>query len=116
MAHTGVPHLSVSSSTPPPSSPPPVRIKSEPTSPQRDQNCIPASHLHRPASTDTGHLSPAPPSHLGPSSNHPVHSLYSNTLSGHLTPTSHASPEAASHHSDYDTPLSKRPRTEGWAT
>lgn len=115
MSHSGLPHLSVSSSSPPRPASPPVRIKSEPISPPRDPNCIPSSHLQRPPSTDPGHLSPAP--HLGPSSNHPVHSLYSNTLSGHLTPTSHASPEGASHHSDYDTPLSKRPRiTEGWAT
>ncbi|XP_064085683.1 myocyte-specific enhancer factor 2 isoform X2 [Macrobrachium rosenbergii] len=116
MSHSGLPHLSVSSSTPPPRSSPPVTIKSEPISPPRDPNCIPSSHLQRPGSTDPGHLSPAPPSHLGPSSNHPGHSVYSNSLSGHLTPTSHASPEGA-HHSDYDTPLSKRPRiTEGWAT
>ncbi|XP_042235713.1 myocyte-specific enhancer factor 2-like isoform X1 [Homarus americanus] len=116
MSHAGLPHLSVSSSTPPPAASPPVRIKSEPISPPRDPNCIPASHLQRPASTDPGHLSPAPPSHMGPSSNHPGHSLYTNALSGHLTPTSHASPEGASHHSDYDTPLSKRPRiSENWA-
>ncbi|XP_063609125.1 myocyte-specific enhancer factor 2-like isoform X1 [Penaeus indicus] len=116
MSHSGLPHLSVSSSTPPPASSPPVRIKSEPISPPRDANCVPASHLQRPASTDPGHLSPAPPSHLGPSSNHPVHTHY-NTLSGHLTPTSHASPDGTSHHTEYDTPLSKRPRlTEGWTT
>ncbi|KAK8741508.1 hypothetical protein OTU49_002253 [Cherax quadricarinatus] len=115
MSHAGLPHLSVSSSTPPPAASPPVRIKSEPISPPRDPNCIPASHLQRPASTDPGHLSPAPPSHLGPSSNHPGHTLYTNALSGHLTP-SHASPEGASHHSDYDSPLSKRPRmSENWA-
>ncbi|XP_071519713.1 myocyte-specific enhancer factor 2 isoform X1 [Panulirus ornatus] len=116
MSHTSLPHLSVSSSTPPPAASPPVRIKSEPISPPRDPNCIPTSHLQRPASTDTGHLSPAPPSHLGPpSSNHPGHTLYTNAVPGHLTPTSHASPEGASHHSDYDTPLSKRPRmSENW--
>ncbi|KAK3868416.1 hypothetical protein Pcinc_026196 [Petrolisthes cinctipes] len=126
MPHSGLPHLSVSSSTPPPPGPPSsppttVRIKSEPISPPRDPNCLAgAGHLQRPASTDPGHLSPAPPPHphLGqsPVSSHPAHSLYTSALSGHLTPTSHASPEGPSHHSDYDTPLSKRARmSENWA-
>ncbi|CAL4079369.1 unnamed protein product, partial [Meganyctiphanes norvegica] len=115
--HSGLPHLSVSSSTPPPAPSPPVRIKAEPISPPRDPN-LPASHIPRSSANDLGHLSPAPPTHLNLSSNH-LHqsSLYQNSLgTGHLTPTSHASPEGASHH-EYDTPLSKRPRlSEGWTT
>uniref|UniRef100_A0A4D5RA05 Myocyte-specific enhancer factor 2 n=1 Tax=Scolopendra viridis TaxID=118503 RepID=A0A4D5RA05_SCOVI len=54
---TGLPHLAVSSSTPPPAStsPMPIKIKSEPISPPRDN--APSSQLQRPPSS-TGHLSP----------------------------------------------------------
>ncbi|KAB7495475.1 Myocyte-specific enhancer factor 2, partial [Armadillidium nasatum] len=123
MSHN-LPHLSVSSSTPPPhqtSSPPLVRIKAEPVSPPRDphHHLVSSHHLARPASTDQGHHSPGPSIHLQAHQ----HSLYPSAASsahmdpGHLTPTSHASPEPVSHQSEYDTQLSKRPRlTEGWTT
>ncbi|RXG73866.1 Myocyte-specific enhancer factor 2 [Armadillidium vulgare] len=109
---------------PPPhqtSSPPLVRIKAEPVSPPRDphHHLVSSHHLARPASTDQGHHSPGPSIHLQAHQ----HSLYPSAASsahmdpGHLTPTSHASPEPVSHQSEYDTQLSKRPRlTEGWTT
>ncbi|XP_076030298.1 myocyte-specific enhancer factor 2-like isoform X2 [Oratosquilla oratoria] len=111
ITHSSLPHLSVSSSTPPPTSSSPISIKSEPISPPRDTTGN--SHLIRPSSSDTGHLSPTPTLHMSQ-----AHNLYGATPTGHITPTSHASPEGAtSHHLDYETPLSKRPRmTEGWAT
>ena len=83
--YTGIPHLAISNSTPPPaSSPAPVKIKSEPISPPRDQlmghqqsnmggqmgmnhsnsslgSNLSHSHMmnSRPASS-TGHLTPTP--------------------------------------------------------
>ncbi|XP_050702542.1 myocyte-specific enhancer factor 2-like isoform X1 [Eriocheir sinensis] len=127
MTHSNLPHLSISSSTPPPASSPPIKVKTEPLSPSRDPSsssstsCMPPAppHLQRPppSTSDPGHLSPAPPTHLGPGS-HAAHTLYSSAMSGHLTPTSHASPEAPPHHTpDYDAPhSSKRPRiSDSWA-
>ncbi|NP_001310744.1 myocyte-specific enhancer factor 2-like [Parasteatoda tepidariorum] len=86
---SSLPHLSVSSATPPPSSSPlPIKIKSEPISPPRDNSL----NLHRPSS-DQGHLSP-----------------------GHsLAPSTSSSPDP---NMDYDPHISKRPRltADGWAT
>lgn len=99
-----LPQLSVSNSTPPPpssacSSPlPTIKIKSEPISPPRDGNSsatLSSSHLQRPSSA-MAHLS----------------------SSGHLTPTSSASPDG-SHSGDYDGPINKRPRVglnDSWTT
>ncbi|GAB6027472.1 Ribosome-releasing factor 2, mitochondrial [Chamberlinius hualienensis] len=96
-----LPQLSVSSSTPPPSSSacssplPTIKIKSEPISPPRDGNTSSSSHLQRPSSA-MAHLSG----------------------SGHLTPTSSASPDG-SHSGDYDGPINKRQRVavnDSWAT
>ncbi|GBL94289.1 Myocyte-specific enhancer factor 2A [Araneus ventricosus] len=87
---SSLPHLSVSSATPPPSSSPlPVKIKSEPISPPRDNSTL---SLHRPPSVQ-GHLSP-----------------------GHsLAPSTSSSPDP---NMDYDPHINKRPRltADGWAT
>ncbi|XP_035233515.1 myocyte-specific enhancer factor 2C-like isoform X2 [Stegodyphus dumicola] len=87
---SSLPHLSVSSATPPPSSSPlPIKIKSEPISPPRDNSTL---SLHRPPSVQ-GHLSP-----------------------GHsLAPSTSSSPDP---NMDYDPHISKRPRltADGWAT
>ncbi|XP_054723134.1 myocyte-specific enhancer factor 2-like [Uloborus diversus] len=86
---SSLPHLSVSSATPPPSSSPlPIKIKSEPISPPRDNSLS----LHRPPSVQ-GHLSP------GQS----------------LAPSTSSSPDP---NMDYDPHISKRPRltADGWAT
>lgn len=88
---SSLPHLSVSSATPPPSSssPLPIKIKSEPISPPRDNSSL---NLHRPPSVQ-GHLSP-----------------------GHsLAPSTSSSPDP---NMDYDPHINKRPRltADGWAT
>lgn len=93
----GLPHLSVSSSTPPPSSSPlSIKVKSEPISPPRDgthgshSNLAP---LQRPPSSTTGHLSPGHP----------------------LTPSTSSSPDPSGS-SDYEGPIQKRIRVtaDGW--
>ncbi|KAI8792778.1 myocyte-specific enhancer factor 2A-like isoform X2 [Biomphalaria glabrata] len=109
-----------------------MHIKSEPITPPRDTT-TPSTQL-RPQSSGTGHLSPSPgmTGHLSPlGSNH--------TMSGHLSPSTvgqgHISPSTTGHlspaqpmghsnnsspvnsqHLDYDSPMVKRSRMEGWTT
>ena len=110
LAHSsGLPHLSVSSSTPPPaSSPLPVKIKSEPISPPRDHHTHLNSGIHHsqvhslnlthgshhPRPNSAGQLTPTP---------------------GSVTPTNLPSPPG-SVAGDYDGgPMLKRPRlSDGW--
>ena len=89
---SGIPHLAVSNSTPPPSSPPgPVKIKSEPISPPRDQMMNQQQqqqqqqqHQSMGSSIGLGHQSS---STLGNNLNH-SHMMNSRPSStGHLTPT-----------------------------
>ncbi|CAG2110159.1 unnamed protein product [Medioppia subpectinata] len=93
----GLPHLSVSSSTPPPSSSPlSIKVKSEPISPPRDgthQHHASLGPLQRPPSSTTGHLSPGHP----------------------LTPSTSSSPDPSGS-SDYEGPIQKRIRVtaDGW--
>jgi MADS-box transcription enhancer factor 2A len=95
--NAGLPHLSVSSSTPPPSSSPlSVKIKSEPISPPRDVNHPQHGNLgslQRPPSSTPGHLSPGHP----------------------LTPSTSSSPDPSGS-SDYEGPIQKRIRVgaDGW--
>lgn len=74
----------------------PMNIKSEPISPPRDST-TPSSHHQqqqqlRPPSAGTGHLSP-----------------------GHISHSNSSSPVNV-HTNDYDGPMVKRSRIEGWAT
>lgn len=137
LQHTsGIPHLAVSNSTPPPSSssPAPVKIKSEPISPPRDQllsqqqqsivtslggstisvlnhsslgNNLNHQHLISSRPSSTGHLTPTPGSSGDPSSPGDMrHTNQSITMSSHL-------PDYESSNSSHP----KRPRiSEGWAT
>lgn len=95
--NAGLPHLSVSSSTPPPSSSPlSIKVKSEPISPPRDGSHGTHSSLaplQRPPSSTTGHLSPGHP----------------------LTPSTSSSPDPSGS-SDYEGPIQKRIRVtaDGW--
>ncbi|CAG2174900.1 unnamed protein product [Oppiella nova] len=95
--NAGLPHLSVSSSTPPPSSSPlSIKVKSEPISPPRDgthPQHASLGPLQRPPSSTTGHLSPGHP----------------------LTPSTSSSPDPSGS-SDYEGPIQKRIRVtaDGW--
>lgn len=115
-----------------------MHIKSEPITPPRDTT-TPSTQL-RPLSNNTDHLSPGHlaaspgmPGHLSPSgmpSNMSPHlspstvgqaipGHVSPSMSGHLSPmplnNSRSSP-VNSHHLDYDSPMVKRSRMEGWTT
>ncbi|XP_054159501.1 myocyte-specific enhancer factor 2C-like isoform X2 [Oppia nitens] len=93
--NAGLPHLSVSSSTPPPSSSPlSIKVKSEPISPPRDGSHGNLGPLQRPPSSTTGHLSPGHP----------------------LTPSTSSSPDPSGS-SDYEGPIQKRIRVtaDGWS-
>lgn len=115
----GLPHLSVSSSTPPPSSTSPLsmKIKNEPISPQRDGNGgLPGGGGGGNGVNGTG---PTQPTHASlatlqrpPSSSHnPGH-----LSPGHpLTPSTSSSPDPSGS-SDYEGPIQKRIRVtaDGW--
>ncbi|KAK9758895.1 Holliday junction regulator protein family C-terminal repeat [Popillia japonica] len=111
LAHgSGLPHLSVSSSTPPPaSSPLPVKIKSEPISPPRDHHhhigsSMHHSHVHSLNLTHTGH-------HTRPNSTGQL-----TPTPGSVTPTNMPSPTGPPSSGDYDNgPMVKRSRlADGW--
>lgn len=143
---SGIPHLAISNSTPPPvsSSPVPVKIKSEPISPPRDQivssHQLQQHHQHHSRDFHSGQQTSLGISHTASSS-------LSNTLTptqlmssrpsstGHLTPNSgsvtptnlpspsdlrHSSSVGASSLPDYESPNNgshKRPRiSEGWTS
>ncbi|CAL1544480.1 unnamed protein product [Lymnaea stagnalis] len=116
-----------------------MHIKSEPITPPRDTT-TPSTQL-RPQSSGTGHLSPSSgmtghlsPSpgmtgHLSPSGGHTMsgHLSPSNVGQGHISPSGHLSPAQPMGHSnnnsplngqhlDYDSPMVKRSRMEGWTT
>lgn len=75
----------------------PMHIKSEPISPPRDSTSVSSNHHSlRPPSQGQGHLSPV----------HQLNQSHSNN----------SSPTGTSHSLDYDGPLLKRPRVDGWAT
>lgn len=118
-----------------------MHIKSEPITPPRDtttpssqlrSQSVGAGHLS-PSSGLTGHLSPSPAmtGHLSPSSG--VHGMPGHLspsamgLPGHISPSIHLSPgqtighsnnspPAPAQHLDYDRPIVKRSRMEGWTT
>lgn len=104
---SGLPHLSVSSSTPPPSSTSPLsmKIKSEPISPQREgggaNGTGPAQPTHASLATLQRPPSNHNPGHLSPG--HP------------LTPSTSSSPDPSGS-SDYEGPIQKRIRVaaDGW--
>ncbi|KAK3610262.1 hypothetical protein CHS0354_022325 [Potamilus streckersoni] len=76
-----------------------MNIKSEPISPPRDSTTPSSHHTLRPPSTGQGHLSPG---HISPHLSHP--------------PSNCSSPTGSIHPSDYEGPMMKRPRVDGWAT
>ncbi|BFY97275.1 hypothetical protein BsWGS_00315 [Bradybaena similaris] len=119
-----------------------MHIKSEPITPPRDTTT--PSTQFRPHSSGTGHLSPSSgmTSHLCPSPSITGHLSPSggHNMPGHLSPSTvgpagHISPSATGHlspalpighsnnnspvntqHLDYDSPMVKRSRMEGWTT
>lgn len=117
-----------------------MHIKSEPITPPRDTT-TPSTQL-RPQSSGTGHLSPSSgvtghlcpsPSmtgHLSPSAGHGMSGHLSPSAvgpAGHISPSGHLSPALPmghnsasspvnSQHLEYDSPMVKRSRMEGWTT